>query len=151
MASGALVLVDHLSVPRPAPFQHGAHLLYYDNNNKTSLLSLLDYYRGHKELARRVAVSGYIHAMRHHRAANLIDYVFRTLHLSQLMTHDGHMKELLQLSSAISSSTINHMQIHQYQQLLNQNSYGYSETGYHMRHQAMLRQLEYKSNRAVAS
>jgi hypothetical protein len=80
MASGALVLVDIMYVPRPFPLVHGKHILYYDNQNKTSLFDLLDSYRASKELQRRVAVAGYLHAMKYHRAACLIDYVFRTMH-----------------------------------------------------------------------
>lgn len=80
MASGALVLVDRMYVPRPFPLIHGKHILYYDNNNKTSLFDLLDTYRASKELTRRVAVAGYLHSMKFHRAASLIDYVFRTMH-----------------------------------------------------------------------
>lgn len=50
---------------------------FADNNNKTDVFEKLDYYRKNLEVARRVAVSGYLHAMKYHRAANLIDYVFR--------------------------------------------------------------------------
>lgn len=50
---------------------------FADNNNKTDVFEKLDFYRKNLEVARRVAVSGYLHAMKHHRAANLIDYVFR--------------------------------------------------------------------------
>ena len=48
---------------------------FADNNNKTDVFEKLDYYRKNLEVARRVAVSGYLHAMKYHRAANLIDYV----------------------------------------------------------------------------
>lgn len=48
-----------------------------DNKNKTAFFEKLDFYRSHLKAARRVAVEGYLHAMEHHRAANLIDYVLR--------------------------------------------------------------------------
>lgn len=48
-----------------------------ENNNKTDIFEKLDFYRKNTEIARRVAVNGYLHAMKYHRAANLIDYVFR--------------------------------------------------------------------------
>lgn len=51
--------------------------LFVDNNNKTDIFEKLDYYRKNLEISRRVAVSGYLHAMKYHRAANLMDYVFR--------------------------------------------------------------------------
>ena len=81
MATGAMILVDNMYVPRPHPLIHDEHIVYYDNNNKTDLFEKLDFYHKHVEQARRVAVSGYLHSMKYHRAANLIDYVFRTIHL----------------------------------------------------------------------
>ena len=78
-ASGALIFVDHMYVPRPHPLLHGKHIVYYDNNNKTDLFEQLDYYRAELEIARRIAVAGYLHAMKYHRAANLMDLVFRTM------------------------------------------------------------------------
>ncbi len=53
--------------------------------NRTDLFSKLDLYLGQVQQARRVAINGYIHCMRYHRAANLIDYVFRTLHVKQTL------------------------------------------------------------------
>ena len=79
MASGALILVDQMFVPRPYPLVHDQHVVVYDNSNKTDLFDKLDHYRRDRELARRVALTGYLHAMRYHRAANLMDYVFRTV------------------------------------------------------------------------
>lgn len=80
MASGALVLVDNMYVPRMKPLTHGVHVVYYDNNNKTNLFDLLDMYKNNVDLARQVAVRGYLHSMKHHRAVNLVDYVLRTTH-----------------------------------------------------------------------
>jgi hypothetical protein len=56
MASGALVLVDRMYVPRFRPLGHGVHVVYYDNNNKTNLFDLLDMYRNNIDLARQVPV-----------------------------------------------------------------------------------------------
>ena len=78
-ASGALIFVDHMYVPRPHPLLHGKHIVYYDNNNKTDLFEQLYYYRTELESSRRIAVAGYLHAMKYHRAANLMDLVFRTM------------------------------------------------------------------------
>ena len=78
-ASGALIFVDHMYVPRPHPLLHGKHIVYYDNNNKTDLFEQLDFYRTELETSRRIAVAGYLHAMKYHRAANLMDLVFRTM------------------------------------------------------------------------
>ena len=55
--------------------------------NKTDLFVKLDDYRKNMERSRRVAVAGYLHAMKYHRAANLADYIFRTLHTKQLLSH----------------------------------------------------------------
>jgi hypothetical protein len=60
--------------------------------NKTDLFYKLDAYRGNMEQARRVAVNGYLHAMKFHRAANLADYVFRTLHTKELIA-SGHSSD----------------------------------------------------------
>lgn len=84
IATGSLIFVDYMYVPRPSPLIENKHIVYYQNNNKTDLFSKLDYYRNNPDIARIVAVMGYLHAMTHHRAANLIDYAFRTLHLKQL-------------------------------------------------------------------
>ena len=58
-----------------------------DNLNKTLLFEKLDFYRTSLETSRRVAVSGYLHAMKYHRAANLMDYVFRVRHDLALSIH----------------------------------------------------------------
>ena len=80
MASGALVFVDKMYTPKPFDLQDEVHVVYYDSHNKTELFSELDKYRADTAAARRVAVTGYLHAMKYHRAVSLIDYVFRTVH-----------------------------------------------------------------------
>jgi hypothetical protein len=57
--------------------------VYYDNNNKTDLFEKLDFYRTNVEKSRRVAVAGYLHSMKYHRAAALFDYVFRTMEVKR--------------------------------------------------------------------
>lgn len=131
MASGALVFVDQMYVPRPYPLQHDKHFVVYDNNNKTDLFEKLDAYRRDKSLARRVALNGYIHAMRYHRAANLIDYVFRTLHMKELLQAEGKVELLSSATTAPLSLTL---------PAIAALSYGYTDTGYHMR----LKALEWK-------
>ncbi len=88
MATGSMVLVDKMYVPRPHPLLHDQHIVYYDNNNKTDIFDKLDFYHKHVEHSRRVAVSGYLHVLKYHRAANLMDYVFRTIHL-KLLKHQS--------------------------------------------------------------
>jgi len=80
-ATGALIFVDIMHVHRPYPLLHNQHIVYYDNNNKTDLHTKLDYYLGNVEASRRVAVQGYMHCMKFHRAASLMDYIFRSMHL----------------------------------------------------------------------
>jgi hypothetical protein len=53
--------------------------VFVDNNNKTGFFASLDYYRSNQQQMRRVAVTGYLHSMYHHRAANLMDYVLKTV------------------------------------------------------------------------
>ena len=120
LASGALILVDHMYVPRPSPLLNHQHVVYYDNSNKSDLFAQLDRYRGDKERARRVAVSGYLHAMKYHRAANLIDYVFRTIHVKQQAEARG---ELSLLDPPVTTAGVVPLAV----------SYGYKETGYQMR------------------
>jgi hypothetical protein len=81
IATGALVFVDIMHVHRPYPLLHGKHVVYYDNKNRTDLFEKLDHYMSTVEHARRVAVQGYVHCMKYHRAASLTDYIFRTVHL----------------------------------------------------------------------
>ena len=57
MASGALILVDHMYVPRPHPLHDGTHLVLYDNNNKTDLFEKLDKFRADKDLARKIGAA----------------------------------------------------------------------------------------------
>lgn len=85
-ASGALIFVDRMFVPRPYPLEDWKHVIYYDNKNKTELFDRLDIIRANKKQMSTIAANGYLHAMTFHRAANLIDYVFRTLHTKELMS-----------------------------------------------------------------
>ena len=81
MSTGALVFVDPLHVPHPYPLIGGEHVVYFDNHNMTDLFSKLDYYRANAVEARRIAVNGYLYAMKYHRSVNFADYVLRSAHL----------------------------------------------------------------------
>jgi hypothetical protein len=83
LATGALIFVDPLFVPLPFPLLDGVHVVYYSNQNKTDLFQKLDYYRANPIIARKVAVQGYLYAMKHHRAVNLIDYFLTAAHLKR--------------------------------------------------------------------
>lgn len=83
MATGALIFVDPLFVPHPFPLEDGKHVVYYSNNNKTDLWAKLDYYRNNPEIARKVAINGYLHTMTHHRTVSFADYVLRSAHLKR--------------------------------------------------------------------
>lgn len=85
VASGALVFVDDMHVHRPHPMLDDVHVVYYDNHNKSQLFDKLDMYRRAQKHSRVVALQGYLHAMKYHRAVSLIDYFFRTIHLQQAM------------------------------------------------------------------
>jgi hypothetical protein len=85
LCTGALVFVDPLYVPHPFPLVGGEHIVYFDNNNKTDLWTKLDYYRANPLEARRVAVNGYLYAMKYHRTVSMIDYILRSAHLKQAM------------------------------------------------------------------
>ena len=122
MASGSLIFIDHMYVPRAKPFIENKHVIYYSNTNKTDLFMKLDAFfvanapmvstpwlssalanvqdttkltlKDRLKVASTIAMSGYMHAMRYHRAANLMDYVFRTLHVRELAVAEGKEKLL---------------------------------------------------------
>ena len=87
-ATGALVMVDPLFVPHTNPLIDGQHVVYFSNDNKTDLFAKLDYYRAHRDEARRIAINGYLHTMKYHRTVNLVDYILRSAHLKRA-TMDG--------------------------------------------------------------
>lgn len=76
---------DHMYAPRPYPLLDREHVVYYDNDNKTDLFVKLDYYRQNVKIARKIAINGYLHAMKYHRSVNLLDYVLRSVHIKQTM------------------------------------------------------------------
>ena len=80
-ATGALIFVDPIFVPHGYPLEDGIHAVFYNNHNRTELFEKLDYYRKNTETARRIAINGYLHAMKYHRTVNMIDYVLRSAHL----------------------------------------------------------------------
>eukprot|EP00981_Chlorochromonas_danica_P014783 scaffold8804_cov161-Ochromonas_danica.AAC.8 len=83
MASGALIFVDEMYVPRPFPFQDHQHLIYYNNKNKTDLFAKLDAIRSNPERLQEIALRGFAHALTFHRAVNLIDYIFCSVHVKE--------------------------------------------------------------------
>jgi hypothetical protein len=83
MATGALVFVDPIFAPHPYPLVHGEHVIMFSNSNQTDLWTKLDYYRAHPGEARRIAVNGYLQAMKYHRTVNMLDYVLRSLHVKR--------------------------------------------------------------------
>merc|ERR1711918_122615 len=109
LASGALIFVDQMYVPRQYEFKENKHLVVYNNWNKTDLFEKLDAYRvgSQKENARRIAVSGYLHAMRYHRAANLIDYIFPTLQI-KLLYEAKHLPQPVRLRTDYQNNGGNH-------------------------------------------
>lgn len=81
MSSGALVFVDPLFVPHPFPLEDGIHVIFFNNQQPEDLIQKLNYYLSHPVEARRIAISGYLHALKYHRTINLVDYVLRSSHL----------------------------------------------------------------------
>lgn len=108
---------DHMYAPRPHPLLDGKHVVYYDNDNKTDLFVKLDYYRQNMKKARVVAINGYLHAMKHHRSACLVDYVMRSVQLKldqRQQTDSEQSKEVFAKGSHLTSAP------------------AYTETGFHM-------------------
>lgn len=77
-ASAALVLVDTMATPYHHPLVDGVHVVYYDNTNSSDLLSKIDHALAHPRWARTIALRGYMHVLRHHRAVSWVDYFLRT-------------------------------------------------------------------------
>ena len=84
LASGALVFVDEISTPMPFSLVDGENVIYYSTQNKSDFLSKLNRYLNNKGDRERVAHNGYIHALRHHRTVNFVDYILRSLHVKIL-------------------------------------------------------------------
>lgn len=81
-ATGALIFVDYLFVPHGFPLLDGVHVVCYHNNNQTELWEKLSYYRSHPMEAQRIALAGYLYAMKHHRTVSMMDYVLRSAHVN---------------------------------------------------------------------
>lgn len=108
MATGALVMVDPIFVPHSYPLLDGVQVVYFSNKNKTELWDRLDYYRTHKEEARRIAINGYLHAMKYHRTVNLIDYVLRSAHLKrEMLLHHKPLPKYKYTAQYLHKETIN--------------------------------------------
>lgn len=92
LGTGALIFVDPVFVPHPYPLQDKVHVVYFSNNDKDDLWQKLDYYRAHPIEARKIAIQGYLHAMKYHRTVNMIDYILRTAHIKQatLVEHQAN-------------------------------------------------------------
>lgn len=90
MCTGALIFVDQLYVPYPYPLVGGEHIVYFDNNNRTDLFAKLDYYRANPAEARRVAINGYLFAMKYHRTVNMMDYILRSADLQRTTARKEH-------------------------------------------------------------
>lgn len=83
MCTGALIFVDPVFVPHPFPLQDKVHVVFFSNNDRDDLFRKLDYYRANPLEARKIAVQGYLHAMKYHRTVSMVDYILRTAHLRQ--------------------------------------------------------------------
>lgn len=77
LASGALVLTDPPLTP--LPFHQGLrdreHLVMYDNKDRESLLSRLEYYLTHPQEAAEIARNGREFVRRFHRPGSRMDYI----------------------------------------------------------------------------
>eukprot|EP00596_Hydrurales_sp_CCMP1899_P000524 CAMPEP_0119038306 /NCGR_PEP_ID=MMETSP1177-20130426/7141_1 /TAXON_ID=2985 /ORGANISM="Ochromonas sp, Strain CCMP1899" /LENGTH=529 /DNA_ID=CAMNT_0007000705 /DNA_START=165 /DNA_END=1751 /DNA_ORIENTATION=+ len=105
-ATGALVMVDPLFVPHSYPLLDGVHVIYFSNSNKSDLFQKLDYYRRHPLEARKIAINGYLHAMKYHRTVNLIDYILRSAHFKDAMIRKLSLPEYTFTAQYINNETI---------------------------------------------
>ena len=82
MASGALVFVDQMHVPVAHPLVDGVHLIIYDNHDEGTFRAKLRYYLERPLEAQKIALRGYLHALRYHRTISRMDYILRSAHVA---------------------------------------------------------------------
>ena len=93
LAAGALVFVDYTESFEaiPHPLLNGTHLFIYYHDYLETLAPLLDYYLSHEAEREAIALAGYNHLLKYHRAENRLDYA-----LSKAMPHiKAHLGEPL--------------------------------------------------------
>ncbi|CAM9142446.1 unnamed protein product, partial [Phaeothamnion confervicola] len=78
LASGAMVMVDHMWSPRPYPLIDNWHVVYFDPANKVDFMEKLHYFHTHPEEARVIAARGAFHVQRYMNAVTTMDYVLTT-------------------------------------------------------------------------
>lgn len=101
-------------MPHPYPLINHHHIVYFNNQNMSELVFLLDFYRKHKVIAREIAMNGecmwcivsvkclhgvsyaltvfeigYLYAMKHHRTVNMVDYILTTTRAKTLAEQAG--------------------------------------------------------------
>ena len=106
MATGALIFVDPIFAPHPFPLTDGEHLILFSNTNRTDLFGKLDFYRKHPEDARRIAINGYLQAMKYHRTVNMIDYVLRSAHVKRAIDRHETVPEYIYSAQNLLQETI---------------------------------------------
>eukprot|EP01065_Artemidia_motanka_P006488 TRINITY_DN13196_c0_g1_i1.p1 TRINITY_DN13196_c0_g1~~TRINITY_DN13196_c0_g1_i1.p1 ORF type:complete len:618 (+),score=68.84 TRINITY_DN13196_c0_g1_i1:69-1922(+) len=79
LSSGALVFVDQMWGPYPNMPVDGKHIVYYKGDDAEDLIGKLRYWLDRPNEARKVAVAGFEHAMKHLRGVSLADYILRSL------------------------------------------------------------------------
>ncbi|KAJ1453854.1 hypothetical protein M885DRAFT_523014 [Pelagophyceae sp. CCMP2097] len=73
-------MVDTMGTPYHHPLLDGVHVVYFDNRNESDLILKVKHALNHPRWARAVAVRGYAHVLKHHRAVSWVDYFLRTAH-----------------------------------------------------------------------
>lgn len=94
MCTGALIFVDPVFVPHPFPLEDKVHVVFFSNSDRDDLFNKLDYYRANPLEARKIAVQGYLHAMKYHRTVNMVDYILRTAHLRRVAMEEDNVHKL---------------------------------------------------------
>lgn len=72
----------------PNPLLNGTHLFVYYHEHLESIAPLLDYFLEHEAEREAIAVAGYNHLLRFHRAENRLDYVL-SKSLPYVKQHSG--------------------------------------------------------------
>lgn len=89
LMSGALVMVDRMAIldMMPYPLKHKKHLVFYDSNNQTEFVELLEYYVKNEDEARQIGEAGYRYVLDHHMPKDRVSYILDKIE-SKIEHHD---------------------------------------------------------------
>ena len=113
LASGAMVMVDHMKIFdfMPDTLEDKKHLVFYNSSNLTEFEELLEYYVHHEEEARIIGEAGYRFVMEHHMTTDRVTYILDTLESKKLHVENEEKRQRIEdkgiASAFVSASSQN--------------------------------------------